>query len=272
MKAEDMKIFLVFGIAVLAVVAAIVIWQRSVQHWIESDYKEAAARETVQGIKQLEGHLAMVESGRRDYAIAAVGKDMRILRQLVAGDEREQARWETMETLLAQSMAQWHGNAAPNKELQDQIHKLLQKIGEEESLRLHQRIEHKQTQMFSTVSKITAILCVGTVLFLCVFWLLRREIVARRAVEAEIRKEHAALEKTMRELEQSHWHLDKVAEFLPICMECGRVKTADTHWEPLIDYFRKNELFLTHGLCPQCAAKVRKDFTETRTVPPQQPA
>jgi len=265
MKAEDVKIVVVFGMGVLAVVSAIVIWQRSVQRWIESDRLEGNAYETVQRIKQLESHLAMAESERRDYAVMALGKDVRTLRQLAGEDARQQAHWETLEKLLSQRLAQLQGRAAPNKETPEQLRVLLQSISEEENLRLHQRIERKQAQMFSTVKEITAILVGGTLLFLCVFWLLRREIVARGAAEVRIRQEHEALEKTMRDLEQSHWHLDKVAEFLPICMECGKVKTADAHWEPIIDYFRKNELFLTHGLCPECAATVRKDFSGKRT-------
>jgi flagellar biosynthesis regulator FlaF len=267
MKAEDMKALAIFGLGVLAMIAAIVIWQRSVQRWVESDHLESNAYEVVHRINQLENHLAMAENERRDYAVSALGKDVRTLRQLANEDVGQRTRWEALETLLSRRLNQLLGSAQPDNETPQQLRALLRNIGAEEDLRLHRRIERKQAQMFTTVQEITAILIVGMVLFLGVFWLLHREILARRDAEVRIREEHAALEKAMHDLDQSHWHLDKVAEFLPICMECGKVKTAGAQWEPLIEYFRKNELFLTHGLCPECDAKVRASVPRKKPDP-----
>jgi CHASE3 domain sensor protein len=267
MKIGDTRIFLVFGLGIVAMVTAVVIWQRAVQRWIESDRRESDSYEAVQKIKQIEAHLAAVESERHDRALSALSQDLRTMQQLADDDARQQARWEKLEELLSLRVAQLRSNAAPTKEHQEQLHTVLREIGEEESQRLHRHIEDKQKQMFTTVKEITGVLAGGALLFLFVFWLLRREIVARRQAEIRIAEEHAALERTMRELDESHWHLDKVAEYLPICMECGKVKTAGTRWEPLIEYFRKNELLLSHGLCPECDAKVRKNFTETRSDP-----
>lgn len=264
MKTGDMKITLFFGLGVLAVAVAILIWQRAVQRWIQSDVLEGSAYETVQRINLLDNHLIMAESQQRDHAMSVLGKNLRLLRQLIDEDVRQQARWELLEKLLSQRLAQLQGHVPTDTKTSEQLRGLLRSIGHEENLRLHQRIEQKQTQMFNTVKAVTAILIGGTVLFFCVFWLLRREIIARREAEARTREEHAALEKAMRDLAQSHWHLDKVAEFLPICMECGKVKTADTHWESIIDYFRKNELLFTHGYCPACAAQVRAKYEQEK--------
>lgn len=279
MRTEDKRAIVVFGIGLLALVAVVVLWQRSVSRWIESDRLQSHAYEIVQRIERIEGHLTMAETGRRDYAIAALAKDMRALRRTATETPQQQARWQNFEMLLAKRLAQLQESGpntvltAEDKELQDKLRVLVREIGEEETQRLHQRIEWKESQMFSTVKEVTAITAVGTMLFLCVFYLLRREISARRVAEEQIRKEHAALENTMRDLERSHWHLDKVAEFLPICMECGKVKTADTHWETIIDYFRKNELLFTHGYCPECAAKVRAKYEQdTKEKKPDIPA
>jgi hypothetical protein len=263
-KSGDVKTLVVFGIGLLTVATAIMLWQRSVQRWIESDQLEGNAYEAIQKLKQLESHLAIVESEHRDSAVLALGKDARTLRQLAYEDVSREMRWENLERLLFQRLDQLQNRTNSNKETAEQLRLLLQTLGEDEDRRLHQHIEHKQAAMFRTVNEVTAILAGGTVLFLCGFRLLRREVAARRAAEAMIRDEHAALEKAMHDLDQSHWHLDNVAEFLPICMQCGRVKTADAHWETIIEYFRKNELLFTHGLCPECDAKVRKDFSEKR--------
>jgi hypothetical protein len=63
-----------------------------------------------------------------------------------------------------------------------------------------------------------------------------------------------ALEAALAELDTSYWHLKKIQEVLPICMECGKVKTSESHWEDVAKYLRENSLFLSHGYCPACAA------------------
>lgn len=59
-------------------------------------------------------------------------------------------------------------------------------------------------------------------------------------------------ESAMAELEQSHWHLRKIQETLPICMYCGKVKTGESEWEGVVEYLKENSLFLSHGCCPAC--------------------
>ena len=66
------------------------------------------------------------------------------------------------------------------------------------------------------------------------------------------------LESTLQELNQSYWHLRKIQEVLPICMECGKVKTGDAKWEAVVDYLKANTLFLSHGYCPDCIVRVRE--------------
>lgn len=80
---------------------------------------------------------------------------------------------------------------------------------------------------------------------------------ARQARELEQTK--AQLEKTLKDLETSHWHLRKLQEVLPICMECGKVK-AGAEWESVVDYLKKNALFLSHGYCPACLEQVHKKW------------
>ena len=57
-------------------------------------------------------------------------------------------------------------------------------------------------------------------------------------------------------LDKSFWHLRKLQEVLPICMRCGKVKTADAAWEDVVTYLKNNSLFLSHGYCPECFKKL----------------
>ncbi len=75
---------------------------------------------------------------------------------------------------------------------------------------------------------------------------------ARRGKELE--KVKAGLEQALRDLQGSYWHLKKLQEVLPICMDCGRVK-AGTEWEGVAQYLKEHALFLSHGYCPDCLAK-----------------
>lgn len=80
----------------------------------------------------------------------------------------------------------------------------------------------------------------------------------------ELERANRELEETLDRLNRSYWHLRKIQEVLPICMECGDVKTSEATWEPVADYLRKNSLFLSHGYCPRCAQAYRKQVaTET---------
>ena len=71
----------------------------------------------------------------------------------------------------------------------------------------------------------------------------------RQSVMAD---ENETLRTAVQRFHDTHWHLERFQEFLPMCMECGRVK-GDAGWEPVVDYLRKNSLFLSHGYCPDCA-------------------
>jgi heme-degrading monooxygenase HmoA len=75
---------------------------------------------------------------------------------------------------------------------------------------------------------------------------------ARKGLELE--RARADVQRTLDELNATHWHLRKIQEVLPICMKCGKVKTGDASWESVVEYLRKNTLFLSHGYCPDCGA------------------
>ena len=63
-----------------------------------------------------------------------------------------------------------------------------------------------------------------------------------------------------RELEQSHWQLKKIGELLPICVECGKVKTGAATWEDVRTFFQHHSGFLSHGYCPECATRLTAEW------------
>ncbi len=81
---------------------------------------------------------------------------------------------------------------------------------------------------------------------------------ARRGKELDRAK--AKLQATLDELQRTHWHLRKISEVLPMCVECGKVKPGEGEWESVANYLRENSLFLSHGCCPECVEKLQADL------------
>jgi len=80
----------------------------------------------------------------------------------------------------------------------------------------------------------------------------------------ELEQAHKQIEKTLEDLKTSHWHLRKLQEVLPICMECGKVKSG-TRWESVVEYLKQNALFLSHGYCPECFVRIKAEWGLTET-------
>jgi response regulator RpfG family c-di-GMP phosphodiesterase len=83
-------------------------------------------------------------------------------------------------------------------------------------------------------------------------------VAAETLAEAQdrIKQENLTLKSAYEQLDKSFWHLKKIQEVLPICMECSKVKNGDSSWENVADFLKKNSLFLSHGYCPECGEKM----------------
>ena len=79
-----------------------------------------------------------------------------------------------------------------------------------------------------------------------------------REAKNELEATKARLEEALADLKSSYWHLKKIQEVLPVCMECGAVRTGTGSWQPVLDYLRTNNLVLSHGYCPDCLPKVEQ--------------
>jgi len=80
--------------------------------------------------------------------------------------------------------------------------------------------------------------------------------------QSTVQSENQTLKAAYEQLDKTFWHLKKIQEVLPICMECGKVKTTDSSWEDVVGFLKKHSLFLSHGYCPECADKVMRQFTK----------
>jgi hypothetical protein len=89
---------------------------------------------------------------------------------------------------------------------------------------------------------------------------LEAQLMALNAELAVLSREHSRqarlLEKANRELQDSHWHLRKVSEVLPMCVSCREVKTGPDSWEDVATFLSRNGDFLSHGYCARCEAKL----------------
>ena len=74
--------------------------------------------------------------------------------------------------------------------------------------------------------------------------------------QSTIERENRTLKVAYEHLDNSFWHLRKIQEVLPICMGCGKVKTADASWEDVISFLKNNSMFLSHGYCPDCGKEL----------------
>lgn len=79
---------------------------------------------------------------------------------------------------------------------------------------------------------------------------------AHRALDAG----HSAVAAAYHQLRDTHWHLQKIAEVLPMCVACRKVETGAEVWETVESYLARSSTFLSHGYCTSCAARVTAEL------------
>jgi len=76
----------------------------------------------------------------------------------------------------------------------------------------------------------------------------------------DLSKARDTLAKALEERDKSFWYIRKLHEVLPFCMGCKKVKPADeSSWESLEAFLMANTKFLSHGYCPECLEKWKRD-------------
>jgi PAS domain-containing protein len=78
----------------------------------------------------------------------------------------------------------------------------------------------------------------------------------RARYSKELSAAKKALSETLDTIRSTHWHLKRIQEHLPVCMECGRIRVDGTRWAGLVDYLKANDILVTHGCCPECVREL----------------
>jgi sigma-B regulation protein RsbU (phosphoserine phosphatase) len=81
----------------------------------------------------------------------------------------------------------------------------------------------------------------------------RDELQARLQVGIRIVELRRALEKRVRELEESLAQISKLRKLLPICSYCHKVRADQDYWQQVEDYLtEQSAVQFSHSICPQC--------------------
>jgi PAS domain S-box-containing protein len=87
-----------------------------------------------------------------------------------------------------------------------------------------------------------------------------RDITERKRLEERLERERALLlRKTMREL-------NALRGILPICASCKKIRDDQGYWHQVENYMRDHaEVEFSHGICPECAAKLYTELEHKKT-------
>ena len=83
-----------------------------------------------------------------------------------------------------------------------------------------------------------------------------RDITARKRADAE-------RERLLGELQDALAEVKKLQDILPICMYCKNIRADENYWQTVEAYISDHtHATFSHGICPSCYEKVRKDWTD----------
>ena len=87
-----------------------------------------------------------------------------------------------------------------------------------------------------------------------------RDITERKEAEGE-------REKLIRELQSALAQVTTLSGLLPICAWCKKIRDDEGYWQDVEGYLRKHsQVDFSHGICPDCVAKYRAEYTGGRTA------
>ena len=70
-------------------------------------------------------------------------------------------------------------------------------------------------------------------------------------------------EKLIVELKKAMSKIKMLSGLLPICASCKRIRDKKGNWHQLETYIRDHsKAEFTHGICPECAAKLYPDYPD----------
>lgn len=90
-------------------------------------------------------------------------------------------------------------------------------------------------------------------------WMVRRRHLRMWGQALELRRQKAALARTVTDLEEAQHRVRRLEGILPICASCKRIRDGGT-WQSVETYVTaRTDAQFSHGICPECAARLYPD-------------
>jgi DNA-binding response OmpR family regulator len=92
------------------------------------------------------------------------------------------------------------------------------------------------------------------------------ELESRVRVGQRMVKLQTSLAVRIKELEEALSEVKRLQGLLPICSYCKKVRNEENYWQQVEAYLGSHsDVKLTHGVCPDCYAKIMKELDEAPT-------
>jgi len=115
-------------------------------------------------------------------------------------------------------------------------------------------IEHLRRWVFDVIASILVVLVVGSFVFI---FRRRRELLGELRERTRLQEAQGRL---IDELEEIIAQVKTLSGLLPMCSWCKKVRDDQGYWAQVEDYLqRHSNAKFTHGVCPECAEKFRKE-------------
>lgn len=86
--------------------------------------------------------------------------------------------------------------------------------------------------------------------------LLMRDVTERRRAEKE-------REKLVADLSDALTNLKRLSGLLPICASCKKIRDDKGYWHQVENYMKDHaEVEFSHGICPECSARLYPDLQD----------
>ena len=90
------------------------------------------------------------------------------------------------------------------------------------------------------------------------------ELESRVRVGLRMVKLQTSLAVRIQELEEALSEVKRLQGLLPICSYCKKVRNEENYWQQVESYLSSHsDVKLTHGVCPDCYARMMKELDET---------
>jgi sigma-B regulation protein RsbU (phosphoserine phosphatase) len=90
------------------------------------------------------------------------------------------------------------------------------------------------------------------------------ELESRVRVGLRMVKLQTSLAARIHELEEALGEVKRLQGLLPICSYCKKVRNEENYWQQVESYLSAHsEIKLTHGVCPDCYARMMKELDDT---------